>query len=69
MSLSATRSQYAPGPGSIVLEAARPSPFSDRTELAFTLPRAGRATLSVYDVSGRHVRAVPVVRTPRGRTS
>jgi len=45
-------------PGAVALEAARPSPFSERTELAFTLARAGRATLAVYDVSGRRVRTL-----------
>lgn len=51
----------APGPAratTVSLAAARPSPFTDRTEIRFTLPRAGEASLSVFDVSGRIVRTL-----------
>lgn len=33
----------------------RPNPFNPRTEIAFALPAAGRATLRVYDLAGRLV--------------
>ncbi len=33
----------------------RPNPFSGKTDLHFSLPVAGRATMKVYDVSGRLV--------------
>lgn len=36
-----------------------PNPFNPKTTIRFTLPAAGRATLSVFDVAGRQV-AVPV---------
>lgn len=42
----------------VSLAAARPSPFTERTELSFTLARAGRASLAVYDVAGRRVRGL-----------
>ena len=32
-----------------------PNPFNSATTLAFTLPQAGDATLTVYDVNGREV--------------
>jgi hypothetical protein len=37
------------------LEPAAPNPFATATELAYTLPSAGRLRLSVYDVPGRQV--------------
>lgn len=47
-----------PGPATVSLASARPSPFRERTELAFTLAHAARATLAVYDVTGRRVRTL-----------
>ncbi|HMB70945.1 MAG TPA: FlgD immunoglobulin-like domain containing protein [bacterium] len=38
------------------LEPARPNPFGAGISTAFTLPRAGYATLEVFDVRGRRVR-------------
>lgn len=35
-----------------------PNPFNPTTTIAFVAPRTGRATLSVYDVSGRRVRTL-----------
>jgi hypothetical protein len=32
-----------------------PNPFRGRSQLSFSVPRAGRATLSVYDMAGRRV--------------
>jgi len=33
----------------------RPNPFESSTEVVFTLPRAERVSLRVYDVAGREV--------------
>lgn len=38
------------------LAAPRPNPFADKTRLEFTLTRAGRVSLSVYDALGRRVK-------------
>ncbi len=40
------------------LHPARPSPFHARATLRFTLAQAGRATLELFDVSGRKVRTL-----------
>lgn len=45
----------APG---LALAPARPTPFSDHTDVGWTLPRAGAAAVRVYDVSGRRVRTL-----------
>jgi flagellar hook assembly protein FlgD len=37
---------------------AAPNPFSGRTHFEFTIPRAGRFELALYDISGRLVRRV-----------
>ena len=37
------------------LLASAPNPFFDRTKVRFSLPREARATLSVFDVSGRRI--------------
>lgn len=44
--------------GGFGLRSVRPNPFRTATEVSFTLARAGRVDLSVYDVLGREVRAV-----------
>ena len=49
------------------LAAGRPNPFSARTSIAFDLPHAGRATLVVYDVSGRLVKRLLDSAMPAGR--
>ncbi len=41
--------------GRLVLWSAAPNPFRRATQLAFSLPKAGSAALSVYDPSGRRV--------------
>ena len=41
-----------------VLGAARPNPFNPSTTIAFTLGKAGHATLSIYTVDGRLVRTL-----------
>lgn len=45
----------------------RPSPARVSTDLAFTLPSPGEATISVYDVGGRHVRTIARGRRTAGR--
>lgn len=42
-------------PARITLHPAYPNPFNASTRIAFDLPQAGRATLSVYDLLGRRV--------------
>lgn len=42
----------------LALDAAHPNPFSNQTTIRFTLPEAGPAVLSVYDVLGRRVRVL-----------
>jgi hypothetical protein len=56
-----------PGGSPVALSVARPTPFTDRTELSFTLGRAGAARLAVYDVSGRRVRTRVDGDQPAGR--
>ncbi|MBC8424788.1 hypothetical protein H8E07_11755 [bacterium] len=48
---------FAPSAVPSVLRLARPAPnpFNPATRIAFTLPRPGRATLTVHDVLGRRV--------------
>ncbi len=47
--------------------AAYPNPFNPRVVLAFTLPRAGRARLTVHDLAGRLVAAPVAGDFPAGR--
>ncbi|MBN1293241.1 MAG: T9SS type A sorting domain-containing protein, partial [Candidatus Latescibacteria bacterium] len=35
-----------------------PNPFNPATTISFTLPEAGKATLTVYDITGRKVREI-----------
>jgi hypothetical protein len=41
--------------GGLALGAASPNPFQHATRIGFSLPQAGTADLSVFDVAGRHV--------------
>jgi endonuclease I len=45
-------------PVGAMLRGASPNPFQARTTLVYDLPRPGRVTLSIYDVSGRLVRSL-----------
>lgn len=45
-------------PRTLVLQSAMPNPFNPQTTIRFSLPTAGRAQLSVYDMSGRLVRTL-----------
>jgi FlgD Ig-like domain len=53
-------------PGAPSVEAARPNPFGDETEVAYALPTATRATLRVYSASGRLVRTLVDSEMPAG---
>jgi hypothetical protein len=35
-----------------------PNPFTDKTSIAFTLPQAGQATITIYDLTGKVVRQI-----------
>ena len=54
-------------PERLLLAAGRPNPFMGVTSIAFELPRAGRAALVVYDVSGRTVKHLLDSTLPAGR--
>ena len=51
------------------LAPAAPNPALDRTRIAFSLPRAGRMTLSVYDLAGARVRTLVDENRPAGQGS
>jgi len=59
----------APLPQRLALLPCRPNPFNPATELAFDLPRPGRAVLAVYDLAGRRVRVLLDADLPAGRHS
>jgi photosystem II stability/assembly factor-like uncharacterized protein len=44
-----------------------PNPFAARTSIGFTLARAGRVRLGVYDLAGRRVRVLEEGERPAGR--
>jgi len=46
-----------------------PNPFNPRTEIAFVLPTAGRATLRIYDAAGRLVCSLLDADLPAGPSS
>jgi hypothetical protein len=46
--------QAAPAAG-LLLEPGDPNPFRTATQITYTLPRAGRHRLAVYDITGRKV--------------
>ncbi len=50
------RVENAPKPGGFAILANRPNPFNPSTEIGFTMPKSGKATLAVYDITGRKVR-------------
>lgn len=57
LSVAAEAVSGLPGevPGRFALEANVPNPFNPSTAIRFALPCGGRATLIVYDVSGRRI--------------
>ncbi len=44
-----------------------PNPFAESTNLAFMLPKAGHATLKLYDITGRQVREISNTYHTEGR--
>ena len=47
-----------PLPSALTVARNVPNPFNPRTEIVFSLPRDGRASLKVFDVAGRLVRTL-----------
>ncbi len=45
-------------PASFSLQQNYPNPFNPNTKIAFTTPRSGRVTLTVYDILGRSLRTL-----------
>ncbi|MBK9304547.1 MAG: PKD domain-containing protein [bacterium] len=56
-------------PTAVELYPAAPNPFNPATNIAFYLPAAGAARLTVYDLRGRQVRALVDDDLPAGRHS
>ncbi len=54
------------GKGDFALEQNNPNPFSSQTTISFTLPEAGVANLTIYDVTGKVIRKVSG-KYPKGR--
>ena len=55
--------------GALALARSRPNPAMGSTTIAFTLPRAGHARLTVYDLAGARVRTLLNGPRPAGETS
>ncbi len=55
-------------PLALSLDAA-PNPFNPRLEVSYSVPRAGWATLEVFDARGRHVRTLISANVPQGTAS
>jgi CHRD domain/FlgD Ig-like domain len=55
------------GPSVLTLGAVRPNPMREAAEFQFSLARAGRASLDVYDLAGRRVRSVAAGMFSAGR--
>jgi hypothetical protein len=55
-----------PDPPSAQLMAANPNPLSTTTRISYTTPADGHATLTVFDVAGRHVRTLVDAPLPAG---
>jgi flagellar hook assembly protein FlgD len=45
----------------------RPNPVRSTALVGFIVPRAGNVSMSVYDIAGRLVRALPTTVFPAGR--
>jgi hypothetical protein len=58
-----------PAPVALALAGAAPNPFVRATTLAFTLPRAGTATLTLFGVDGRRVRTLHAGLAPAGTST
>jgi hypothetical protein len=49
------------------LDQNNPNPFSTTTSIGFTLPEAGKATLTVYDIAGKVLKVISAT-YPKGRS-
>jgi hypothetical protein len=58
--------RLAPGAGSVSMRPAFPNPFRERTRIAFDLPTAAHAALTIFDVAGRTVRRAEAADLPAG---
>ncbi len=56
-------------PTALSITGNRPNPFNPSTTISFTLPAPGKATLTVYDVTGRKVRTLVSGNLPAGAHS
>ncbi len=56
-------------PAEYSLTAASPNPFNPTTSISFALPKAGKALLTVFDITGREVAALVDGEIPAGRHS
>jgi hypothetical protein len=54
-------------PGRVELAAPSPDPVRGSTRFSFAIPTAGDVRLDLFDVQGRHVRAVVAASLPAGR--
>lgn len=54
-------------PAAFAVEQNRPNPFNLRTSIAYTLPRAGVVSLTIYDILGRAVRTLVSGSMPAGQ--
>ncbi|MEP7028500.1 MAG: PA domain-containing protein, partial [Candidatus Eisenbacteria bacterium] len=54
------------GSGGLALRDAWPNPFTVTTSIGFTLPRAGRTDVGIFDVAGREVRHLLSMDLPAG---
>ncbi|MBO6523942.1 MAG: T9SS type A sorting domain-containing protein [Balneolaceae bacterium] len=52
-----TSNEWTENPASFKLNA-YPNPFNPNTNISFTIPESDRVTLSVYDITGKHVRTI-----------
>ena len=62
----ATTGITSPAPRRALATTAFPNPFRPRTEIAFELPRPDRATIEIFDVSGRLVKTLLDGELPAG---
>jgi len=53
-------------PSAVFLSQNHPNPFSSSTAIHYDLPVAARATITVYDVKGRHVASIHALSSQQG---
>jgi alpha-glucosidase (family GH31 glycosyl hydrolase) len=67
LDLPAGVQRAGPGPGSVLLGQNRPNPFTNGTSIGFTLGRAGRVRLEVFNLRGQRVATIIDEVRPAGR--